>query len=221
MLHTLLSQNFLLTASINCAYKSIWLLEKSTLLSCRCQVGGVVRRKKERRELYGTREVAAILGIPDWRVKNFSEGEAYRLPPSIRVGSGRGSRRLSGWTDIFRIGLADRLVKFGFTPETVGEAVREIPESLLTPYQAMLYARPEPKLSKKETPILVNSGGQWQVKRAIEVQRTLSQTLEHEGSSRGLFIVNLANVFDAIFSDLHRYWTGMTKEEIEAGLKGG
>jgi hypothetical protein len=177
--------------------------------------------KKPKTELYGTRQVAAILDIPEWRVKNFSEGEAYRLPPSVRVGSGRGSRRLYAWADIFRIGLADRLVKFGFTPDAVGQAVREVPESLLKPYQALLYARPEPKLSGKETPMLVNSDGQWQVKMATELRRILSDTLEHEGSSRGLFVVNLANVFDAIFSDLQRYWTGTSKEELEAGLRGG
>ena len=178
-------------------------------------------RKKVKPELYGTRQVAVILGIPEWRIKNFSEGDAYRLPPSVQAGSGRGSRRLYGWEDIFRIGLADRLVRFGFTPEAVGRAVREIPESLLNPYQALLYARPEPKLNKKETPLLVSSDGQWQVTMANEVQRVWSRTLEHGGSSRGLFVINLANVFDLIFSDLHQYWTGTTKEEIEAGLKGG
>jgi len=174
-----------------------------------------VRRKKTTNELYGTKQVATILGVPEWRVKNFSEGRAYRLPPSIRAGSGRGSRRVYGWSDIFRIGLADRLAKFGFTPESIGDAVREVPESLLTPYAAFLYDRPDPKLSKKETPLLVNLGVQWRVKKATEVQRDLSQTLEHEGSSRGLFIVNLANVFDAIFSRLYRYWTGELHEKGE------
>jgi hypothetical protein len=178
-------------------------------------------RNRPRAELYGTREVAAILGIPDWRVKNFSEGDAYRLPPSVQAGRGRGTRRLYGWEDIFRVGLADRLVRFGFTPEAVGQAVREVPESLLRPYQVLLYSRPEPVLRKKETPLLVNSNGQWQVKMAPDLRRTLSQTLEHEGLSHGLFIVNLANVFDAIFSALDRYWTGTTREEIEASHKGG
>ena len=177
-------------------------------------------KKKGKSELYGTRQVAAVLGLPEWRVKNFSEGEAYRLPPSLRVGRGRGSRRVYGWEDIFRIGLADRLVKFGFTPESVGAAVREIPESLLKPYQALLFARSEPTLRKKESPLLVNSGGEWQVKMATELRRTLSQTLEHEGTSVGLFVVNLANVFDAIFSDLQLYWMGVSREEYEAGLKG-
>jgi hypothetical protein len=183
-----------------------------------------MRRKREKLELYGTRQVAAILDIPEWRVKNFSEGEAYRLPPSVQGGAGRGSRRLYGWGDIFRIGLADRLVKFGFTPEEVGRAVREVPESLLTPYAAMSYDRVEPTLTKRETPLLVRSGGKWQVQTADKAQSTWSQTIEHEGSARGLFVINLANVFDAIFADLNRYWTGLSKQEyrkqMEASQKG-
>src|SRR5438270_479836 len=66
-------------------------------------VAGEAMRSMTRVELYGTSQVAEILGIPEWRVKNFSEGAAYKLPPAHRVGSGRGSRRLYGWEDIFRI----------------------------------------------------------------------------------------------------------------------
>ena len=87
--------------------------------------------KRSRAELYGTSQVAEILNIPEWRVKNFSEGEAYRLPPAKQVGRGRGSRRLYEWTDIHRILIANELVEMGFSPETVGQAVREIPESKL------------------------------------------------------------------------------------------
>src|SRR5215470_3930259 len=97
-------------------------------------------REKSRRELYGTKEVALILGIPEWRVKNFTEGAAYRLPAAHQVGSGKGSRRLYGWSDIFRLGIAVRLVNFGFTPVTAGAAIVEIPASTLAPYSAMLAA---------------------------------------------------------------------------------
>ena len=88
-------------------------------------------KRQSRAELYGTSQVAEILNIPEWRVKNFSEGEAYRLPPAKQVGRGRGSRRLYEWTDIYRILIANELVEMGFTPEAVGRAVREIPESKL------------------------------------------------------------------------------------------
>jgi hypothetical protein len=170
-------------------------------------------QRKQKPDLYGTNQVATILGIPDWRVKNFSEGEAYRLPPSVRAGSGRGSRRLYGWEDIFRIGLADQLVKLGFTPETVGRAVREIPESAFRPYQAFLVGRSEPTLARKETPVLVNADGKWGVRMASDAQHLWSQTIRQEGRGLSLFVINLAGLFDGIFSELKRYWTGLSREE--------
>src|SRR5581483_1392422 len=128
-------------------------------------------KKSAPAELYGTKQVAAILGIPEWRVKNFSEGAAYRLPPAHRVGTGRGSRRLYGWEDIFRIAIAAHLVACGFTAEAVGMAVREIPESTLGPYEEMLRTQnpgTEGILSAKETPLLVCERGRWRVRKASE-----------------------------------------------------
>jgi DNA-binding transcriptional MerR regulator len=89
-------------------------------------------KRKEPEKLYGTKQVAEILGIPDWRVKNFTEGEAYRLPKPQLVGTGRGSRRLYTITDICRIAIANQLVECGFSPEAIGDAIEEIPRSLLT-----------------------------------------------------------------------------------------
>lgn len=176
----------------------------------------------QRAELYGTKEVAKILGIPEWRVKNFSEGAAYRLPPAHQVGSGRGSRRLYGWSDIFRLGIANRLVDFGFTPETVGSALREIPESTLAPYRANLEAH-EPhtrgQLKGNETPLLVQFGGEkfggiWRVFNASEIQSVWSRTVKHGGSTgdkreirEQIFVLNIANVCDSIFDRLYDYWT--------------
>jgi DNA-binding transcriptional MerR regulator len=91
-----------------------------------------VVKRKEPEKLYGTKQVAEILGIPDWRVKNFTEGEAYRLPKPQLVGTGRGSRRLYTITDICRIAIANQLVECGFSPEAIGDAIEEIPRSLLT-----------------------------------------------------------------------------------------
>jgi DNA-binding transcriptional MerR regulator len=89
-------------------------------------------KRKEPEKLYGTKQVAEILGIPDWRVKNFTEGEAYRLPKPQLVGTGRGSRRLYTITDICRIAIANQLVECGFSPEAIGDAIEEIPRSMLT-----------------------------------------------------------------------------------------
>jgi len=166
--------------------------------------------RSERRELYSTKQVAEILGLPEWRVKNFSEGAAYRLPPALQVGTGRGSRRLYGWVDTFRLGIANQLVEFGFTPESVGEAVREVPESTFAPYRAHLEAHePETggKLKSKETPLLVKLGGAWRVVMADKIESEWSKTIAHGGSSRALFALNVANACDSIFAALYRYWT--------------
>ena len=179
------------------------------------------QKRQSRQELYGTKEVARILGIPDWRVKNFTEGAAYRLPPAHQIGSGKGSRRLYGWEDIFRIGLAQHLVDVGFTAEAVGQAVREVPESVLTPYEAMLSVfQPETDgmLKPRETRILCCKGGAWRVVMAPGAQREFGKQLAHGGRgaepprSDGFFAINLANVFDAIFSRLEKYRAGVLDE---------
>jgi DNA-binding transcriptional MerR regulator len=165
-------------------------------------------KTKSRPELYGTAQVAEILGIPEWRVKNFSEGATYRLPPAHRIGKGRGSRRLYGWEDIFRIAIAEHLVKCGFTAESVGRAVREVPESVLAPYSEFLRMeeRNRENLTRKETPLLVSAGGAWKVRSATETSRTIKQTVTHQGSAEGLFVVNLANLCDEAFRRLYDYW---------------
>lgn len=83
--------------------------------------------------LFSTRQVAEMLGIEMWRVKNFSEGEAFRLPPTMLVGRGRGSRRLYDKKDVYRILIANEMTMMGFTPQAVGAAIREIAESRLVP----------------------------------------------------------------------------------------
>jgi hypothetical protein len=193
-----------------------------------------MKEKRPRSELYGTKEVAQILGIPEWRVKNFSEGAAYRLPPAHQVGRGRGSRRLYGWEDIFRLGIANRLVNFGFTPESVGDAIREIPASALAPYRAHLEAH-EPQtggqLKSKETPLLVQLGGVkfggvWKVMKASEVHSEWVNTIKHGGDAadkrsvrQQLFVLNVANVCDSIFDALNRYWTGGKRSDLQERLR--
>ncbi len=167
------------------------------------------RTRKPRQELYGTKEVGKILDIDEWRVKNFAQGAAYRIRPALHVGSGQGSRKLYGWTELFRLGIANQLVNFGFTPESVGAALGEIPDSKLAPYRADLQAHhPQAggKLESKETPLLVKHGAAWRVTMASEVRSELPKTLEHGGTSSPLFVLNIANVCDAVFDRLERYW---------------
>src|SRR5207244_10247856 len=125
--------------------------------------------------------------------------------------------------DIFRLGIANRLVNFGFTPESVGAAIREIPESTLAPYAATLEAHSPSsrgQLKTKETPLLVRLGGGklsgiWRVMKASEVRSEWVKTVKHGGDADDkrsvhdqLFVLNIANVCDSIFDELQRYWAG-------------
>ena len=156
-------------------------------------------------ELHGTKQVAEMLGIPEWRVKNFTEGERYCLPPAHRIGKGRGSRRLYGWEDIFRIGLAEKLVNAGFAAEAVGRAVTTIPHSLVAKYAAMCRGESKGLLKMKHAPVLLCTANAWQIDTAPQNKATFSKVLKHGESSSGLFAINLANVFDSTFSRLQQY----------------
>lgn len=103
-------------------------------------------------ELFSTRQVAEMLGIEMWRVKNFSEGEAFRLPPTMLVGKGRGSRRLYDRRDVYRILIAHEMTMLGFTPQAVGAAIREIAESRLVPNEGA-----------DSLTLVMERGGKWHV----------------------------------------------------------
>ena len=154
-----------------------------------------MRRKRQSEKLYGTKQVAELLKIPDWRVKNFSEGDAYGLPPSQTVGTGRGSRRLYRESDVCRIAIANALVTFGFGPETVGKAIRGIPESaLIEPYA---FDNPDDEQeddSEQSKPVLVCRGGEWRLKNAGQVEDLVEEQMESLEAKEGLFILNLSNV---------------------------
>lgn len=169
----------------------------------------VQRQSISEQVLYGTKQVAEILGIPEWRVKNFSEGEAYGLPPSQRVGSGRGSRRLYNLNDVLRLAVASELVNCGFTPETVGRAVREIPESMLTMWPEVLQEPASKIKSAKELsehfPLLVLAEGDWRVKKVHEVKKLLKETFEYVGEERGLFILNFPSLLAGVHRQIKRF----------------
>ena len=101
-------------------------------------------------------------------------------------------------------------MKFGIAPEAVGKAIGEIPNSTLAPYEAMLWANDpesEGKLKSKVPSLLVKVGDSWRVKKASEIQSVLKPVIQHGGSDKGIFIINLATVCDAIFQGLYDYWS--------------
>ncbi len=158
-------------------------------------------KKQDSSGLYGTRQVAAILALPEWRVKNFTEGAVYGLLPAEQRGKGRGSRRLYAIRDIFRIGIADELLTFGFAPDAVGEAVRKIPDALLT--TEIGRATPQPR----EVPMLVKDVS-WRLKKRTDTDLGLTRLLSGEEGCTELFAMNLGRVCKGISEKLYQYWTG-------------
>jgi hypothetical protein len=152
----------------------------------------MAKKQEPKPPLYGTKQVAEILGIPEWRVKNFSEGDAYGLPPSQSVGSGRGSRRLYDANSVYRLAIANELVNCGFAPESVGRAIREIAESKLSlrpgDTRRPGEAKDEPEW---ELPILTCWRGRWNVQKQGEIpdesNESIYQLLATEG---GHFYLN-------------------------------
>jgi hypothetical protein len=131
--------------------------------------------------LYTTKDVAKMLGVDNWRIKNFSEGGTYGLPPAIHVGRGRGSRRLYDWAGVCRMLIADELVEHGFTSESVGSAIREIPESKLIGRDC----------ADSDYEVLLQIHGKW---------RVVSKSVIDNNSKRNTLIVV---PFQQLIHDLH------------------
>ena len=143
---------------------------------------------KDGLELYGTAEVATKLGIPEWRVKNFSEGKVYGLPPSFHVGSGRGSRRLYTDKDVVRLAVAYDLLKCGFTSKTIGLAIQAISDPGLLDSIVQ-----DTKTGKPWALSLVD--GNWRALKIAELEQHVHKTLT-KIEFRPIFILNIANYWD-------------------------
>jgi len=157
------------------------------------------RKRKIGDELYGTKQIAELLDIPEWRVKNIAEVEAYGVPPTQRIGTGRGSRRLYDRASVLRMAIAYELVEADFTPEGVGRALREIPESLLTSYDETLGKRP----AREMLPLLVGERGKWRVRKNKEVKAMLADRFDFldftdAKNPGGAFVLNFLSVVASV-----------------------
>src|SRR5258708_25286091 len=75
---------------------------------------------------YGTGEVASFVGAEIWRIQKYLDSPKYRISPTGRLGSGKGSRRVFTLEDIYRLGVAEHLVRNGFSYKFVSEAVQQL-----------------------------------------------------------------------------------------------
>jgi hypothetical protein len=80
------------------------------------------------RPIFGTGDVAEILGLEIWRVQKFLDSPRYQLS-SKHLGQGRVSRRFFSREDVYRIGMADCLVKDGFVPRIVAQLVQRFDDT--------------------------------------------------------------------------------------------
>jgi hypothetical protein len=77
---------------------------------------------------FTTGEVAEIVQVPIWRLQKFLDSPRYQLSPAGQLGKrgGKGSRRLFSLEDVYRIGVAARIVGDGFSPKFVARALEFI-----------------------------------------------------------------------------------------------
>jgi hypothetical protein len=76
--------------------------------------------------LFGTAEVLKIVGIPANTLNKLVERGSFGIAPSVRIGKGRGSRRVFGTPDIFGIALVWWLTQAGLRSAVIGRVLRQI-----------------------------------------------------------------------------------------------
>lgn len=177
----------------------------------------MAKKKPTDKLFYGTKQVAEFLGIPEWRVKNFSEGKTYGLPPTQTLGKGHGSRRLYGEADILRLAIAAELVDFGFGPEVVKNALSKIPDSKLLDVEGEL-----PGELPEDMPILVCESGLWRLRRVEDVHDLVEKALAFPGEEFGVFILNFPNLIEPVYQrmQLHKAKELQETKELLAKLYG-
>ncbi len=79
-------------------------------------------------------QVARVFGFEMWQFQRFLE--RHTIAPAKQFGKGRGSLRLFSQNDIYRIGIALRLITDGFGHKIVREALRQIDDSDLVEVDA-------------------------------------------------------------------------------------
>jgi hypothetical protein len=74
-------------------------------------------------QVFELAEVAAILGMPISKVKNWTSGRPLSIRPSIKVAKKKGSRNLYGVNEVFLLGFAKHLADDGISFEAIDEIV--------------------------------------------------------------------------------------------------
>lgn len=75
--------------------------------------------------IFETRDVIRLTGIPSIYLNKFIEHKPFGIKPSIRKGSGRGSRRLFSIEDMLGIALVWSLFRTGLRSKAIGQVLAE------------------------------------------------------------------------------------------------
>ena len=75
-------------------------------------------------------DISQVFGIPATRVTNWEAGRTIKLRPSLLEASGRGTRNVYSLADLYKTGLAIRLLAVGYSGDVVQRAIDEAPRHI-------------------------------------------------------------------------------------------
>jgi len=134
---------------------------------------------------FGTGQVAELLGVEEWRIKNFASGKAYGLESARAVGTSRKKIRVFSAGELLKIGVAVWLTRHGLTAPMIGNAMRVLDEKQLAHWAYRLEIEGD---SADDLPFLI-CAGEWVLAEREQVHKKAV-----EGQHPILFVVNLPKV---------------------------
>ena len=144
--------------------------------------------------MYGTAEAATILGVKDWRIKNFSL-PPYGLEPS-KKGAGRGKRSCYRFEELLRLSVASALYGEGtrFTPEGISPAIPLVTDDLIHRWTNSYRSD-----GTAPAIVLTFDGRSWRVLDAKRSAKAFSDSLE-EGDV--WFSLNLVALWEGVVKSI-------------------
>lgn len=152
-----------------------------------------------RPRIYRTNDVAAILGVEVWRVKNFVQGKSFGLFPNEQTDEKpgkRGKQRQFSFEDLMRIDLANALSVAGFTPEVTGAALLKV-----TATEVRRWVNSYTADASRESVMLVQMSGKWKVLNETETKAAFADASD---GYDGFFSLNLAELWEATVRSIDR-----------------
>ncbi len=149
---------------------------------------------------FGSGDLARVLGVDLWRIKNFSQGAAYRLPALQTIGSGTRRMRIYRTVDVFRFAVANQLEQSGHDPESIGAALDAIPAKHLDSWTDFA---PD---NAKDALVLCWLDSKWKVIKSKEARAAIADALEQ---SQPVVALNLYT----LFSDVTKRVAQLQKEK--------